>query len=181
MRCFLSCALTLMLAAPCLVAQQQRNMPAGPMAGAMMAAYQRALRNMPAAAQLMPEDKFGFKPTAEQMSFAEILAHESESNETLCAALAGSTATPSESAAGASASKNDLVHRLANSFEYCGTIVGQITESALGDSVPFFGGRKATKARIAIALAQDWADHYAQAAMYLRLNGILPPSARPRQ
>ncbi len=42
------------------------------------------------------------------------------------------------------------------------------------------GGRKATKARVAIALAQDWADHYAQAAMYLRLNGILPPSARPR-
>jgi hypothetical protein len=35
-----------------------------------------------------------------------------------------------------------------------------------------------TKARAAIALAQDWADHYAQSAMYLRLNGILPPTAR---
>jgi hypothetical protein len=47
--------------------------------------------------------------------------------------------------------------------------------------VLFFGGRKATRARAVIALAQDWADHYAQAAMYLRLNGILPPSARPRK
>jgi hypothetical protein len=37
-----------------------------------------------------------------------------------------------------------------------------------------------TKARAVIALAQDWADHYAQVAIYLRLNGILPPSARRR-
>jgi hypothetical protein len=59
-------------------------------------------------------------------------------------------------------------------------VVAGLSESALADSAPFFGGRKATKARVAIALAQDWADHYAQAAMYLRLNGILPPSARPR-
>jgi hypothetical protein len=59
-------------------------------------------------------------------------------------------------------------------------VVSQLKESTLGDSVPFFGGRKVTRARAVIVLAQDWADHYAQAAMYLRANGILPPSARPR-
>ena len=74
----------------------------------------------------------------------------------------------------------DLVARLRRSFEYCGTVVGSVKDAQLGDSVPFFGGRKATRARAVIALAQDWADHYAQAAMYLRANGILPPSARPR-
>jgi len=26
----------------------------------------------------------------------------------------------------------------------------------------------------------DWADHYSQEANYLRLNGVLPPTARPR-
>jgi hypothetical protein len=80
----------------------------------------------------------------------------------------------------ASASKEALIARLRASFETCGGIVANVTESQLGDSVPFFGGRKVTKARAAIALAQDWADHYAQAAIYLRLNGILPPSARRR-
>jgi hypothetical protein len=29
-------------------------------------------------------------------------------------------------------------------------------------------------------LAGEWTDHYAAAAMYLRLNGILPPSAQPK-
>ena len=86
-----------------------------------------------------------------------------------------------ESPAAATASKEALVTRLRRSFDACTPVVAALTEGALADSVPYFGGRKATKARVAIALAQDWADHYAQAAIYLRLNGILPPTARPRQ
>jgi hypothetical protein len=160
--------------------QPQGPPPAGPLAAALSAALQRANRVMPAAADAMPADKYGFKPTPEQMSFGEIIAHEAESNETLCAALGGSAATPTESAAGATAAKEQLVARIRQSFEACRAVVAGLTEGVLADSVPFFGGRKATKARAAVALVSDWADHYAQAAMYLRLNGILPPSARPR-
>ena len=160
--------------------QAEDPTPAGPLAAALLTTLQRAAQYMPAAAEWMPADKFGFKPTPEQMSFGEIIAHEAESNETLCAALGGGTRTPTESAAGASAPKEALVERIRRSFESCRAVVAGLSESALADSVPFFGGRKATKARVAIALAQDWADHYAQAAMYLRLNGLLPPSARPR-
>lgn len=154
---------------------------AGPMSNALLAAWTRFSKNMPAAGDLMPPDKFGFKPTPEQMSFGEILAHEAESNETLCGAMAGGAQKPSESAAGATAPKADLVARLRKSFETCRGVVAGLQDSSLGDSVPFFGGRKATKARAAVALAQDWADHYAQAAMYLRLSGILPPSAQPKK
>lgn len=154
---------------------------AGQLSNALLAAWVRFSQNMPAAADLMPPDKYTFKPTPEQMSFGEIIAHEAESNETLCGAMAGSAQKPSESAAGATAPKADLVARLRKSFETCRGVVAGLQDNSLGDSVPFFGGRKATKARAAVALAQDWADHYAQAAMYLRLNGILPPSARPRK
>jgi len=168
--------------APTVISAQQSMPPAaGPLAAAMQSGWQRAARNMPAAADAMPADKYGYKPTPEQMSFGEIIAHETESNRTLCAALGGGQQTPSESSEGASASKEQLAAGLRASFESCSAIVAGLAEASLGDSVPFFGGRKATKARVAIALAQDWADHYAQAAMYLRLNGILPPSARPRQ
>lgn len=156
------------------------NAQPGPLAAAMKATITRFTTNMPGAADLMPAEKYGFKPTPEQMSFGEIIAHESESNETLCAAIAGGSQTPSESPAGATAAKELLVARIRRSFEYCGTVIDQLKENALADSVPWFGGRKVTRARAIIALAQDWADHYAQAAMYLRLNGILPPSARPR-
>ncbi len=171
-------ALASLTAVATLPAQQPGS---GPLASALRAALTRVTANMPGAADLMPAEKYGFKPTPEQMSFGEIIAHEAQSNETLCAAIAGSAATPSESAAGATAPKDQLVARLKKSFDYCGTVIAQLNEGTLGDSVPFFGGRKATRARAVIVLAQDWADHYAQAAMYLRANGILPPSARPRQ
>ena len=165
------------------VAAQAPQAPqgAGAVSNALLATWQRYSQNMPAAGDLMPAEKFGFKPTPDQMSFGEILAHEAESNETLCSAMAGGAKPPSESAAGATAPKADLVARLRKSFETCRGVVAGLTDNTLGDSVPFFGGRKATKARAAVALAQDWADHYAQAAMYLRLSGILPPSARPRK
>ncbi len=176
MKCVLSIAVVACLAAPATLPAQDQP---GAIASAMKATITRYARNMPGAADSMPADKYGFKPTPAQMSFGEILAHEAESNETLCAAISGSMATPSESAAGATAPKADLIARLRKSFDYCGTVVGAIKDAQLGDSVPFFGGRKATRARAVIALAQDWADHYAQAAMYLRASGILPPSARP--
>jgi len=48
----------------------------------------------------------------------------------------------------------------------------------MGDEVALWGGRKATRAAALIALTNDWADHYAMAAIYLRLNGLLPPTAK---
>lgn len=173
-------ALTLVVAVAATAAAQMPQ-ASGPLSAALLSAWTRANTNMPGAADLMPADKFSFKPTPAQMSFGEIIAHEASANETLCAAVAGGSATPNEDAAGATAPKENLVARLRKSFETCGAVVAKLTEAQLGDSVPFFGGRKATKARAAIALAQDWADHYAQASMYLRLNGILPPSAQPRK
>ena len=170
-----------LLALPTLAAGQQPQQPASALAAAMRTIWQRAAANMPAAADDMPAEKFTFKPTPQQKSFAEIITHEADANQTLCAALAGGQNTPTESTAGASAPKEQLVARLRQSFHYCCNVILQINETTLGDSIPFFGGRRNTRARAIIALAQDWADHYAQAAMYLRLNGILPPSARPRR
>jgi uncharacterized damage-inducible protein DinB len=160
--------------------QMQQPVAAGPLAAALMAAGQRAMTNMPAAADDMPAEKYSFRPNEGQMSFGHVIAHETQSNETLCAALAGGSATPSEAAPDSAAPKAQLVARLRKSFETCMGVVSKLTESQLADSVPFFGGRKATKARAAVALVSDWADHYAQAAAYLRAAGILPPSARRR-
>ncbi len=54
-------------------------------------------------------------------------------------------------------------------------------DSKLGDNVENFGGHDLPRAVDALRLASGWADHYATLAMYLRLNGILPPSAQPKK
>jgi hypothetical protein len=37
-----------------------------------------------------------------------------------------------------------------------------------------------TKATAVLYLVSDWADHYGGAATYLRLNGLLPPTAKQK-
>ena len=41
--------------------------------------------NLVAAVEAMPADKFGYKPTPQQMSFAHLVLHMTESNYALCA------------------------------------------------------------------------------------------------
>jgi hypothetical protein len=56
-----------------------------------------------------------------------------------------------------------------------------VDDSKLADEVELFGGRKGPRAFAMIALTNDWADHYSSAAMYLRLNGLLPPTAQAKK
>jgi hypothetical protein len=178
MKRILSLGLLACVVLPITVRAQQPKL--GPLAAAMHGSLTTVSRNMTGAGDLMPAEKFGYKPTPEQMSFGEIIAHEAQSNETLCAAVGRTAAPTAMSGVDATSSKDQLVARLRKSFDFCGTVIAQMKEAGLGDSVTVFGGRRFTRARVMIILAQDWADHYAQAAIYLRLNGILPPSARPR-
>ena len=50
----------------------------------------------------------------------------------------------------------------------------------LGDTIQAYGGHDAPRAWALIALTNDWADHYGAAAIYLRLNGLLPPTAQKK-
>jgi hypothetical protein len=44
--------------------------------------------------------------------------------------------------------------------------------------LPFFGGQMMSRAAVMTITTGDWADHYSQEAIYLRLNGLLPPTAK---
>jgi uncharacterized damage-inducible protein DinB len=137
----------------------------------------RSERNMVAAAEAMPADKYSFKPTKEQRTFGEIVSHVANSNNFMCARLSGVDA-PTAKVPDGSAPKDQLVAAVKASYAYCTKVLGGVTDAQLGDMVKYFGNRQVTRATVAVGAADDWADHYGQLAMYLRLNGILPPTAR---
>jgi uncharacterized damage-inducible protein DinB len=146
-----------------------------PVSAAARDILQRRQKNLVEAAQEMPPDKYSFKPTPGQVSFAHMLGHIAQSNGFLCSRISGSTAPQQQ--VSETDSKEKLVEALKSSFDFCSTALSQLTDAKLGDEVTLFGGRKATKAAAVLALTGDWADHYSAAAMYLRLNGLLPPTA----
>jgi len=173
MRAFAYALAAALCAVPALAAAQN------PVSDAVRAREQMNARRLTAALETIPADKFGYKPTPAQMTVAEIAVHLADGNDELCSTVGGTTA-PQSAKVGADATKEQLMARLRETFEYCNTALAGLTDASLADSVPFFGGRKVTKALALLITVDDWADHYSQLANYLRLNGMLPPSARPR-
>jgi uncharacterized damage-inducible protein DinB len=134
-------------------------------------------KNMVAAADLMPAEKYGFKPTPEMNSFGHVVMHIAQSNYFLCSKISG-TAAPDAKLTDADG-KDKLVAALKASFEFCSTTLAGVDDSKLGDGLTLFGNRQTSRAGALITLSDDWYDHYGAEAVYLRLNGILPPTAQP--
>lgn len=77
-------------------------------------------------------------------------------------------------------SKDKLLAAVRSSFDFCSSSLANTDDSNLGDPIEFFG-RQGPRAMAAFILTGGWSDHYSAAAMYLRLNGILPPTAQPKK
>ncbi len=149
---------------------------AAPVAQAFRDVVATQSKNLVAAAETMPADKYGFKPTPAQLTFGAIVAHLSGGNDALCGAISGMKA-PTRTKIDAMASKEVLVARLKETFAFCHQALAGLDDSKLGESLTVFG-QKTTLAAVEAEAIGDWADHYSQAAIYLRMNGQLPPTAK---
>jgi uncharacterized damage-inducible protein DinB len=150
---------------------------ATPVSEAVRSAANRAATNFIAAAEEMPADKYGYKPTAAQMSFGDVIGHMSAGNDALCSSIGG-VAPPKRSALPAGAEKGKLLARLRDTFQFCQSALAKVNDARLGEKVPYFGDQELSRAQVMVAAAEEWAGHYSQIAVYLRLNGLLPPTAR---
>jgi len=166
-----------LLCAASAVFAQDKN----PVTSAVKEILPRRQKNLVEAVEEMPADKFGFHPTEKQMTFGQLVLHIIESNNYLCSKIGDlpeiKAAVPLKESDG----KEKLVEALKASFEFCSTALGKMDDSKLGDEVELFGGHSGSRAFGLIALTNDWADHYSSAAMYLRLNGLLPPTAQAKK
>jgi hypothetical protein len=134
-------------------------------------------KNTVAAVEAMPADKFNYKPTADQRTFGQFVAHMAEANYFLCS-KAAAVAAPKVQGVKDTDSKDKLVAALKVSFDFCSDALAKMEDSKLAETTEGFGGKQVTLAWFSLTLAGTWADHYAEAAMYLRLNDVLPPTAR---
>jgi DinB superfamily len=158
-------------------AQEAAPPVANPVSTTVKNQLPRFNKNMVAAAESMPADKYGFKPTPEMNSFGHLVIHIVESNNVLCSKISGVTAPEAKLAE--TDGKEKLVASLKSSFEFCTTALANVDDSKLSESMILFGNRPASRAAALIGLSDGWSDHYGAQAIYLRLNGILPPTAQP--
>lgn len=134
-------------------------------------------KNTIAAVEAMPADKFSYKPSADQVTFGHLVTHMVESNNLFCSKAAAIPAPKTDEIKDTD-SKEKLVAALKTSFDFCSEALTKMDDSKLAETTEGFGGKQVTRAWFSLVLASSWADHYAEAAMYLRLNGVLPPTAK---
>jgi hypothetical protein len=126
-----------------------------------------------AAFDSIPAAKYDFRPTASQQSIGYIAQHLENANYSLCERFADlkRTRSPKDSLADtlkAHWPKDTLVARLRASLDFCNTALertGPLQSAQLASSL--------------LAFETDLAEHYSQLATYMRLLGMVPPSALP--
>jgi len=175
-----ACSLLALALAPAFsFAQEKTPAPStSPLDDALSQSLARNSKNMAAAAEAMPPEKFSFKPTAPQNSYGHLVVHIAESNFRFCSAVSG-VAAPEQPKLAETDSKEKLVAAVRSSFDFCSSSLAKLDDAHLADSIELFPGRSFSRAAAILILAGSWSDHYSEQAMYLRLNNILPPTAQP--
>jgi DinB superfamily len=172
MKRFLGCCILLLSAA---ALGQQTKSPVSDVLREMLASREK---NTVAAFEEMPADKFGYKPTPEQMTFGHLAAHIVSGNYFFCS-NAGDVPRPKPEELKGTEDKDKLVASLKASFEFCRAALAKADDSKMNENIIWFDGKPRPRAWAFMNLASSWADHYGMAAMYLRLNGLFPPTAKP--
>lgn len=122
-------------------------------------------------AEAMPPDKYSYRPHADSMNFCELMSHLATTNHQFGAGLKDSDppATPP------AAAKDAIVKFLSDSFSYCSAIIFGLTDEQLDKHHDSPDGRLPGR-DILLAMYVHVAHHRGQAEIYLRNNGIKPPS-----
>ena len=129
-------------------------------------------RNLDAAAEIMPADKYNFKLTPGQMTFAEWLDHSTQRNYSDCAALKSESTPVAEHEAARLSGKAEVSKALKDSFAYCADALQNMTDE-----------KAVSSAQISTALLHLVVHNneiYGNIVGYLRVNGIVPPSTAAR-
>jgi uncharacterized damage-inducible protein DinB len=136
-------------------------------------------KNLVAAAEEFPVDKYTYHPTPEGMTVGNTMAHIAQVNTFVCSKVGG-VAAPEQAKVGET-DKDKLVEELKTSMDFCRQAFSGLTDAKLGESIPGFGGRQTTRFAAALEVTNDLIDHYATLSVYLRINGLLPPTAQKKQ
>jgi len=125
----------------------------------------------------MPDDKWSFKPTPAQQTFAERALHVAQIDVALFGTLGSKTPAPMINAK--AATKAEVVAALQASFDYGAAVLKELNDQQLTDriaSMPFLGP-STSRLKVIYFSMEHTNDIYGQLVVYLRLNGITPPAS----
>jgi uncharacterized damage-inducible protein DinB len=138
----------------------------------MKAAYNSVKNNLLKSAEKMPDENYGFKPTPDVRSFAEVLDHAAAAQLHSCGAVNGEQKSANTEAV----TKADVLALLNSSFAACDKAFDSLTDANASEPIKSPRGERSRVALLAGVIAHD-NEQYGILSVYMRLKGVIPPSS----
>jgi len=145
----------------------------------LVATWQRAATDIIDVAEAMPEEKYAYKPTPEISTFRDQLVH-----------VTGITQRFIDSAKGTKSEaqhppkdmpKAEVIRLLRQTLQTGQEMLGSLTDAQLLEQVKSpLGDRMVTRFTFWLGPLYQFRNHHGQLVVYLRLNGIVPPTTARR-
>ena len=145
----------------------------------LLATWQRAGTEIIDVAQAMPEEKYGYKPTPEISTFRDQLVHVTGITQRFIDTAKGTKSDPGH--AHPAMTKAEVIASLKQTLQTGQEMLGSLTDAQLLEQVKFpFGDRMVTRFTFWLGPLYQFRNHHGQLVVYLRLNGIVPPTTARR-
>jgi uncharacterized damage-inducible protein DinB len=152
--------------------------PAPTITKEMAAGFQRASNDILDIAEAMPAEKYSYKPTPEMSTFADQLMHVGGIVQRFVDASKG---VKTEAAHHGTMAKPEIIAMLKQTFQSGQDSIAQLTDAQLLEPVKFpFGDRMVTRFTYWTGPLYQIRNHHGQLVVYLRMNGIVPPTTARR-
>jgi uncharacterized damage-inducible protein DinB len=142
-------------------------------------------QNLARAAEAMPAEEYGAKPTSEVRSFGQLVGHVINANFFFCSQAAGEK-SPATRNYEQVADKAILVAALSESLAFCDKVYGSLTDASFNERVTMVGGAgnaatETVRGAVLIFNTTHNNEHYGNIVVYMRLKGHVPPSTAASQ
>jgi uncharacterized damage-inducible protein DinB len=140
-------------------------------------------RKLIAMAEDFPEDKYDFKPTPAQRTFAEQLLHAANANYFFTNGVLGQKLPAEENPSRAQyKTKADVVAFVKKAFADGAAAIKTKGDKGMSDLiVDPFANQQVRISDAAYGFIEHSGEHYGQLVVYYRLSGLVPPESRPKK
>jgi len=150
--------------------------PANPITVSEKGLYGFVSKAVIGAAEEMPEESYGFRPTPDVRSFGQLVGHVADANYMFCSNAAGEP-DPAKDIEKTKTAKADLVAAVKDAVAYCGKVFDGMTDAKGSQMMTLFNFNLAKLTLLSLNTAHT-DEHYGNMVTYLRIKGIVPPTSR---
>ena len=126
--------------------------------------------------EVMPEDKYDFRPTPSVRTFRDNIIHLVAENYLFFGRVAGENlGNPAQNLK----SRDELLKALRESYDYGAKVWAGLTEEKALEMIEV-RGQKVQRWSAILGAIQDNMNHYGNLVVYVRLNGLVPPRSAGR-